>query len=206
MPEGKTVRNSTLMSTLLSTVLSVAPALGQEILWKIDEKTSSVEFSVKHLMVAHVTGHFGRFNGSIIYDGKELAKASVTANIYTASIDTNNSMRDHHLKAEDILATERFPVITFTSRQIVPKPDGGFAILGVLKMHGLEKEIQLNAAPMKPIRRDQQRKLWTGTTAQVDIDRKAFDIYVDKPVDKGGALVGEKVKVTLNINLVKADG
>ncbi len=192
-----------LVLTLLATLSNCLPALAQNKIWKIDEKTSSVEFSVKHLMLSNVNGRFSKFDGSVNYDGKDLAPATVVANISTGSISTKNQMRDKHLTAEDILGAALFPKITFTSKRIVPSADGNFDIVGTLSLHGVEKEVTLHATPLK-LKKDANNEEHLSTTASTEIARKDFNVFVDKAIDKGGALVSETVKVKLKIDLVEA--
>lgn len=190
-----------LISTVVFGIANGAPALAENRIWKIDERTSSVEFSVKHLMVSNVTGRFPSFSGEIGYDGKNLAQATVSASISTASISTKNQMRDKHLKADDILAAALHPTITFSSNHVVPLTDGKFDIVGKLSLHGVEREVTLHASPLKMQSEKNRQRL--STTATTDIARKEFNIFVDKAIDKGGAVVGDTVKVKLKIDLVE---
>jgi len=183
--------------------LLVTPAYAKDHEWKIDPDTSKVEFSVKHFMVSSVKGSFNKFNGTVVYDGKDLSKATVTARISTASIDTKNDKRDHHLKAEDILNAELFPTITFESKKVVPLEGGRFKIVGALNLHGIEREVTLNASPLKVVHKSGEEKLRARTVASGAVERKKFDVFVDRAIDKSGALVGEKVEVTLKINLIE---
>lgn len=200
----KHLRSLPILALSLVAMLSNGhPALAQNKIWKIDEKTSSIEFSVKHLMLSNVTGSFSKFEGSVDYDGKDLAPATVVASISTGSISTKNQMRDKHLTAEDILGAALFPKITFTSKRVLPAADGSFDIIGNLALHGVEKEVTLHAAPLK-ITKDAKDARRLSTTALAEVPRKDFNVFVDKAIDKGGALVGETVKVKLKIDLVEA--
>ncbi len=197
----KAYLKSIAVSTVLLGLANCAPALAENKVWKIDEQTSSVEFSVKHLLVSNVTGRFPGFSGEIGYDGKNLAQATVKASVSTGSINTKNQMRDKHLKAENILAAALYPAITFNSNRVVPLADGKFDIMGKLTLHGVEKEVTLHASPLKVHSDKNKQRL--STTASTDIARKEFNIFVDKAIDKGGAVVGETVKVKLKIELVE---
>ena len=185
---------------------SFSSALAQGGRWVIDRQRSSVVFSVKHLMVASVSGKFSSFGGTVDYDGADLSRAKIDAVIDSKSIDTGNKMRDDHLRADDVLSVAKYPKIAFVSRKITPLKGGRFSIIGDLSMHGKKQEVVLSAAPLKMggAKGGGKQRIIAHATAVVP--RKDFDVYVDRAIDKGGAVVGEKVKVDLNIELVEEAG
>jgi polyisoprenoid-binding protein YceI len=171
--------------------------------WNIDPAHSAVNFTIKHLMVSNVTGSFHDVSGTVLYDGSDLSRASVKASITARSIDTSIAQRDQHLRSKDILDAIDFPIINFQSITVSPASKGRFKIAGTLTMHGVTHDVVLDAAPLSPIVRDSDNKLHTSTTASAELNRKDFGVFVDKPIDRGGTLVGENVKVNLQIALVK---
>jgi len=171
--------------------------------WTIDPAHSSARFSIKHMMISNVNGSFGKVSGNVQYDGKNLPKADVDATIDVASIDTNEPKRDEHLKSKDFFDVEKYPTITFKSKKITTTNDG-FKILGVLTMHGVSKDITLDAEPMGPIV-NAHGKTRTGTSATAKINRKDFGISYHQTLDNGGAMVGDDVKITLDVELVQAE-
>ena len=86
--------------------------------FQIDQDHSSINFSVKHLVISNTKGNFKNFNGIINYDAKDITKSSVNAKIKADSIDTDNEKRDEHLKTPEFLDTAKYPEITFISKQI----------------------------------------------------------------------------------------
>src|SRR6185437_644006 len=122
--------------------------------WNIDAAHSAVKFIVKHLMVSSVSGTFHDLTGTVLYDGKDLSKASVNALIGAGSIDTQIQPRDEHLRSKDIFDVAQFPTINFKSNKIVPTGDGGFKITGTLNMHGVSHEVVLDSSPLTPVVRD----------------------------------------------------
>src|SRR6476661_4956787 len=86
--------------------------------WQLDASHSSVEFSVKHLMIASVKGSFGKFEAAFSGDDKELSGAQVNVKIDVASIDTGNEQRDGHLRSPDFFDAEQYPTITFAAKRI----------------------------------------------------------------------------------------
>ncbi|MBX9771016.1 MAG: YceI family protein [Candidatus Obscuribacterales bacterium] len=170
--------------------------------WTIDPAHSSARFAIKHMMVSNVNGSFGKVTGNVQYDGKNLPAANVDAVIDVASINTNEPKRDEHLKGKDFFDVEKYPTITFKSKKITTTEDG-FKILGTLTMHGVSKDITLNSEAMGPVV-NAHGKTRTGTSASAKINRKDFGISYNQALDNGGAIVGDDVKVTLDVELVQA--
>lgn len=181
------------------------PALALTPSWDIDSEHSHVKFSVKHLMVSNVNGQFKTVSGTVLFDGKSLENASVNATIEAASIDTRMKLRDEHLKGKDSFDVVQFPAIKFKSNKIVPAADGSFKIFGTLSMHGISKDVVLQATALKSSQKAGEHRSGLTTTASAELNRKDFGITVDKAIDHGGAVIGEKVKISLDIALTKAD-
>ncbi|MBX9877089.1 MAG: YceI family protein [Candidatus Obscuribacterales bacterium] len=171
--------------------------------WTIDPAHSSARFSIKHMMISNVNGSFGKVSGNVQYDGKNLPKATVEAVIDVNSIDTNEPKRDEHLKSKDFFEVDKYPTITFKSRKITQTKDG-FKILGTLTMHGVSKEVTLDAEAMGPIV-NAHGKTRTGTSATAKLNRKDFGISYNAALDNGGAMVGDDVKITLDVEMVKSE-
>ena len=111
--------------------------------WAIDPVHSSIEFSVRHLVVSKVCGHFGEFSGAVVV--AEDGTPSVTAEIAVASVDTHNEQRDAHVKSADFFDVETYPTATFASTGVRADGDayvldGDFTLKGVTKPISLELE------------------------------------------------------------------
>lgn len=196
----------TLMSTLIVLALLMQSTYAKAGEWTVDEQESTIRFSVQHLTFTSVDGRFSKFSGTVDFDGVNLANASVSATIASDSIDTKNKMRDNHLKNDDVLDVREYPSIKFVSKKINPHPDGSFDVVGDLELHGVIKPVTLVASPITPARVDSAGKKHILAKATAVIDRKSFGVYVDKPIDKGGHIVGDQVKVELKISLVEKEG
>src|SRR5437899_9519086 len=118
--------------------------------FRIDPVHSSVRFTVKHMMVSTVPGRFGDFSGAIVYDDKDPSKSSVNVTIKSASISTDNTQRDTHLKSGDFLDVEKFPEITFQSKSVAKKGDS-FVAHGTLTIRGVAKEVDLPFTLTEPL-------------------------------------------------------
>lgn len=192
------------ISAVLATwVLAITPTFAANSnVWTIDSAQSAVTFKVKHLSWETISGRFNKVAGTVIYDGKNLRDSTVEASIETQSIDTKQNKRDEHLRSKHFFDVAEFPNITFKSEKIVPEDGGAFKIKGLISMHGYAREIDLNAQPLKEIvSLDGEKRLIASASTQ--LDRKDFGISIGF-FDKGGALVGDKVQVTLNIELINS--
>ncbi len=170
--------------------------------WKIDPVHTSAHFMVKHMMVSNVRGDFSRISGGANYDGKSLSNSSVTAIIDASSINTNEPGRDQHLKSADFFDVAKYPTMSFKSTKV--EADGNtFKIIGDLTMHGITKPITLTAETLPPPIKDPYGNLRTGTEATARVNRKDFGLAFDKNLDNGGALVGDDVDITIDVELVQ---
>ncbi|OBK73815.1 YceI family protein [Mycobacterium sp. 1274761.0] len=167
--------------------------------WAIDPVHSSIEFSVRHLVVSKVRGHFNSFGGAVVIG--EDGSASVTAEIAVDSVDTRNEQRDAHLKTADFFDVEQYPTATFTSTGLRQNGenyvlDGDFTLKGITKPISLELEFN-------GVNPGMGHGEVAGFTASVVLTRKDFGIDIDMPLETGGAVVGDKIAITLEIEAVK---
>jgi polyisoprenoid-binding protein YceI len=167
--------------------------------WAIDPVHSSIGFSVRHLMVSRVRGVFDTFNGSITV--AEDGTPSVRAEIAVDSVDTRNEQRDAHLKAADFFDVEKFPVATFVSTAV--RPDGdNYVVDGDFTLKGVTKPIHLTVE-FNGVNPGMGPGEVAGFEAAVIVNRKDFGIDIDMPLETGGAVVGDKVTITLTIEALK---
>lgn len=167
--------------------------------WAIDPVHSSVGFWVRHLMVSKVRGRFDKFSGAITVadDGTP----SVTAEIAVDSVSTNNEQRDAHIKSADFLDVDTYPTATFTSNGVRNNGDhdvldGDFTLKGVTKPVSLDLEFY-------GVNPGVGHGEVAGFEASVVLNRKDFGIDIDMPLETGGAVVGDKVTITIEIEAVK---
>lgn len=167
--------------------------------WAIDPVHSEVSFTVRHMMVSKVRGHFRDFSGTIV-TGENPLDSSVTAEIDLASIDTRNEQRDAHIKSADFFDIEQFPTMTFRSTEV--RPDGGdFVLVGELSLHGVTKPVEL-ALEVNGFTPDPYGGTRVGFTATGQINRRDFGVDISMPMDGGGVVVGDKVQLSLEIQAV----
>lgn len=127
---------------LLALVVLMAPALAQS--YSIDNSHTSVMFKIKHLNVSWFYGRFNEVSGVLNFD-EDVKKCTIEVKINAESIDTNNAARERHLKGPDFFNVGEFPTITFKSKQFEKLEDGSYRITGTLSLHGVSKEIVVEA-------------------------------------------------------------
>jgi polyisoprenoid-binding protein YceI len=191
------------MRIFLCLLLAILPAMAHAAVWKIDPSHASVEFRVRHLMVACVKGSFPDVTGTVDFDEADLSKAHVTVTIGTASVDTNNAKRDEHLRSADFLDTANFPAMTFVSKKIVAEGGQLREVIGDLTIRGTSREVILAVAEMTPAIKDPWGNTRRGATATTTINRKDFGLTWNKALETGGVVVGDEVKIAIDIELVK---
>jgi len=179
-----------------------AAAAGGPNTWTIDTAHSQAAFAVKHMMVSTVRGSFGKTEGTIEYDGKNVASIKAEATIDTTTITTNNEKRDTHLKSADFFDVAKFPTITFKSKKAEAAGAGKFKLTGDLTLRGVTKEVTLDVeGPSQPL--IAQGRARVGATATLKINRQDYGVSWSRAVDGGGVVVGDEVAITLELELVK---
>lgn len=170
--------------------------------YEIDPAHSHVSFKVRHLGISNVSGEFLKFQGSFNFDEKDMKSSSVEASIDVPSIDTNIAKRDTHLKSCDFFCTDQFPTMTFKSKKVEPGSGKEFKIVGDLTLHGVTKEVVLDAEHTGSMSDPKlgERAAFSATTA---LNRKDFGLKWNNLTETGGIVVGDEVKVTLEIEGIK---
>jgi polyisoprenoid-binding protein YceI len=171
--------------------------------WSLDPAHSEVGFAVKHMMISTVRGRFGGVEGTIRLDESDPSRSSVEVGIDVASIDTRQDQRDAHLRSADFFDAEAFPRITFRSRRVEPVAEGAFRVIGDLTIRDVTREVTLTAT-------DEGRGTdpWgaekAAFAATTSIDRRDFGLTWNQALEAGGVLVANEVRISLEIQAVKA--
>jgi polyisoprenoid-binding protein YceI len=166
--------------------------------WAIDPAHSVVELAVKHMMFSTVKGRFANVAGTIVLNDADLSASSVTAEIDAASIDTREAQRDAHLRSADFLDVESYPTITFRSTGVVPQGRDRFVLVGDLTIHGVTREVSLEAE-LAGTGTDPWGGQRAGFTAATTINRREFGLTWNQALEAGGVLVSDQVKINLEI-------
>ena len=162
---------------------------------------SSVEFAVKHMLIATTKGRFQDFNVVANIDESDFANSSATVTIKGESIDTRQPDRDGHLRSADFLDVENYPDVTFVSRSIEPK-GSDWRITGDLTIRGVTREVVLDAEASGPVA-DPWGGKRIGVSAQGKIKRKDFGMVWNAALDNGGFVLADDVKLSIEVELLK---
>ena len=163
--------------------------------WTIDPVHSSVGFSVRHLMVSKVRGTFNDVSGAITV--AEDGTPSVTAEIAVNSIDTKNADRDAHIRSADFFDAEQFPTAKFVSTGVRAKGDD-YVLDGEFTLRGVTRPVEL-ALEFNGVHPGMGQGPVAGFEATTVLNRKDFGISIEMPLEGGGAVVGDKITITLEI-------
>jgi polyisoprenoid-binding protein YceI len=188
---------------LIAAALTVAalPAQAADT-YKVDPGHSDVSFQVRH-MLTQVRGKFNEYEGTIQLDPAKMENSSVEFKVKAASIDTGAADRDKHLRTADFFDTEKFPEISFKSKSIKATGKDTYNVTGTFTMHGVSKEITLPVSFLGTVK-DPWGNQRAAFSAETTLDRKDYGIVWNKALDSGGALLGDDVKVSINLETVKA--
>ncbi len=169
-------------------------------IWTLDAAHSEVSFKVKHLMISNVKGEFKNVTGSI--EGEDFANAKVHASIEAASIFTNNTDRDNHLRSADFFDTEHYPEITFESSAFRKLDNENYKLTGLLTIKGVRKEVSLDVE-FGGINKDPWGNEKAGFSIDGKINRKDWGLNWNAALETGGVLVSDEVKIQTEVQFVK---
>ncbi|HXI04417.1 MAG TPA: YceI family protein [Candidatus Saccharimonadales bacterium] len=198
----QTTRLLALSAATLLAAAALAPAARAGEKLRIDPNHSAVSFSVRHLFT-QVNGQFRKFEGALEFDEKNVEASKVTAIIQAASVDTNVENRDQDLRSKRFFDVETYPTLEFHSEKVTRVDEHHFTILGKLTMHGVTKEVSLDTEFLGK-GKDPWGNLRYGFHAETTVNRKDFGMQWNEALETGGFLVGDDVKIVLDIEAVPA--
>src|SRR5688572_11598777 len=169
--------------------------------WTLDTAHTSANFSVKHMMFATVRGCFSGITGTIEFDPANLAAASVEAIIPAASVNTGVTDRDNHLRSPDFFDAANHPNLVFKSKKVVPSDATHAHIVGDLTIHGVTREVVLDAE-FEGEGKNPWGKQVAAFTATTSINREDFGLTWNQVLETGGVLVGKDIKIELHAESV----
>jgi polyisoprenoid-binding protein YceI len=172
--------------------------------WDFDHAHSSVEFTVRHLLVSKVRGRFTKWNGTLEIDEEAVARSRVDVVIDVASVDTHEPQRDAHLRSGDFFEADKHPQMTFKSKRVEDAGKGGLKVTGDLTLRGTTHEVTLDVERGGIIAKDPWGKRRAGFTATTTIHRKDFGVSFNQVLDQGGLALAEDVAVTIEIEATAA--
>lgn len=170
--------------------------------WTIDPAHTSVNFSAKHMMVTTVRGHLGPVSGAIELDETDFTKSEIEVVIDVANLQTRDEKRDAHLKSGDFFDVENWPSAIFKSTRIEARGDDKYNVVGELSVRGVTKEITLDTQFEGFASNPWGQKL-VAFTASTKINRKDWGLNWNVALEAGGVLVGEQVKLEIDVEAIK---
>jgi polyisoprenoid-binding protein YceI len=171
--------------------------------YTIDPAHSRIGFAVRHAMVTNVRGEFAEYEGKLHLDGTDPSKATAELVIKVASVDTKQEQRDEHLRTGDFFAAETFPEITFRSRSAEEVDGDTYRLHGDLTIKGVTRPVTLDLE-FTGSATDLYGANRVGFEGGTTIDRTEWGLTYNAALETGGVLIGEKVKLVLDISAVKS--
>jgi polyisoprenoid-binding protein YceI len=170
--------------------------------WTIDPAHTHVEFAVKHLMITTVKGRFGGVTGTVRTHDGDPGKGQAEIAIDASSIDTREPQRDGHLKSADFFDVEKYPKLTFKSTRIADVKGNTFKLIGDLTIHGVTREIALDVTS-EGTSKDPWGGERAGFSATGKLKRSDFGLTWNQALEAGGFLVGDDIKISLDVEVLK---
>jgi polyisoprenoid-binding protein YceI len=169
--------------------------------WNVDPSHSIVGFTARHLMITKVRGRFTSFTGTVTIAENPL-DSKVEANVDLGSVTTGDEQRDTHLRSADFFDIDQHPTMTFTSTGIKEAGDD-YVMTGDLTVAGKTRSVDFDLT-FDGVQKDPWGGTRAGFTAETEVSRKDWELTWNVALETGGVLVGDKVKIELDVELVKA--
>ncbi len=170
--------------------------------WSVDKSHSNVKFTVSHMLVSDVDGSFKMFSGSMEHTKADYSDAKIDFTIDVNSINTDNDMRDNHLKGDDFFNAAQYPQIKFVSTSFTPLGGNKYKLAGNLTIRDVTKPVVFETTYGGKI--DAMGKTKSGFKAKTTINRFDYNLKWNKATEAGGLVVGKDVELTVNVELNKA--
>lgn len=171
--------------------------------WNIDSAHSGINFSVRHMVVSRVRGRFAKYQGTVELDPKDLTRSRVDVSIDAASIDTGTPERDAHLRSADFFDVENYPELRYVSQRVERTGDDRYRIIGELTIRDVTRpvvlEVEYGGRAVDPWGNER-----AGFAARASVDRKEFGLGWNQVLEAGGVLVGDRVDIDIELQLVRA--
>ena len=169
--------------------------------WAIDKVHTNVLFSVSHLVVSDVEGSFKAFDGSMENTKADFSDAKIAFSVDVSSVNTDNEMRDKHLKSDDFFNAEKFPQMKFVSTSFTPAGDGKYKLTGNLTIRDMTKTVTFDVKYGGMV--SAMGGTHIGFKAKTTLNRFDYNLKWSKATEAGGLVVGKDVDVTINLDLKK---
>lgn len=176
-----------------------AGALSAQSTWTIDKEHSSINFSVGHYLISQTAGRFRDFDAKVVTPTDDFAGAKVTFMAKTGSICTDNEQRDHHLKSEDFLNTEKYPELTFTGTLV--KEGEKYLLKGNMTIRDITRPVIFAAAYTGRLKETTYHADKAGFVVTGSLSRLEYGLKWNETFQGGAPIVGDEVTLYLNVEL-----
>lgn len=184
-------------------LFTLTAGYSQSTKWGYDPAHSKIEFSVTHFGIADVTGKFPKFEGTVLSDRPDFSDAKIDFTIDVASIDTEESQRDTHLKSPDFFDVAKYPSIVFKSKSLKSIDKNKYKMIGDFTMHGVTKEITLDVVYRGTVEKNPLGSARAGFKVTGMLKRSEFGLKWNGVLETGGVLVSDEVVLTCAVELMK---
>ena len=174
----------------------------QTAIWTADKAHTSVKFSVAHLVISDVDGNFKSFDGSMESSKPDFSDAKITFTADVNSINTDNEMRDNHLKSDDFLNAAKYPQMKFVSTSFTPQGDNKYKLVGNLAIRDVTKSVTFDVKYGGTV--VAMGGTHAGFKATTKIDRFDYNLKWSKATEAGGLVAGKEVEITINADFKKS--
>ena len=172
--------------------------------WQIVPERTHIHFAVRHMLVSKVRGSFSRFSGTVDYDEKNPAHTTVLIRIDVASIDTGDKQRDRYLRSDGFLNAAEYPALTFVSKHVQPINSRYGRLTGDLTIQNRSHEVMLKVRRIDN-GKSAKKKARAVFQASTTINRKAWNLEWNAALEAGGWLVGDKININIELEIVKIE-
>ena len=183
-------------------VVTTISAFAQTSTWNIDPAHSTAQFTVRHMGISNVTGNFTKVSGTVALDEKDITHSQASASIDVNSVDTRVEMRDKDLRSPNFFEVEKYPTMEFKSKSIRKNGDK-LQMVGDLTIHGTTREVTLDVDGPTAEIADPWGNARRGFSATTAINRKDFNLTYNNLLKTGEAVVGDNVKIQIDVELVR---
>lgn len=173
--------------------------------WAVDYAHSTIDFTVKHMMISKVKGSFQNFEVELEADPQDLTDANISFIIDASSISTKNDDRDNHLRSADFLDVEQYPKITFVSKSVTKAGNNEYNVTGDLTIRGVTKEETFKVTFEGISKNPMSGAETAGFSAEGTVKRSNYGLTWNAALETGGVLVGDEIKFTVELEASKAE-
>ena len=188
---------------LITAALIAQVALFAQTKWNVDVAHSNVKFTVVHLVISEVEGAFNTFNGSMTSTKPDFAESTIEFTVDVNSINTNNEMRDTHLKSDDFFNAEKYPKMKFKSTSFKKVSGNKYLLIGNLTLRDVTKSVKFNVT-YGGTAKDGYGNTKAGFKASTVINRFDYGLKWNALTEAGGATVGKNVTIDLRLEFAQA--